>query len=216
MRLRSAPLAMQWPWPRCVEMIRSSRLRVLQTPTANASRHRPLADIAMHDAVDLPGEVVRRGALLKAPDHQHLAQHLALLVRWQIGREAHHGCPSLSEARAAELLENWAFGPAISSSRVGILANVSNPMLSATLPQLRSVAEALRVTIDVFEVRSSGDGCSVHLSASAVLPIETVNSRALASVARCCRSPHRIDDWARLANIGGLDAVKYLDDDRAR
>src|SRR5262249_6260975 len=86
----------------------------------------------------------------------------------------------------------------------------------ATLPQLRSVAEALRVTIDVFEVRSSGDGCSVHLSASAVLPIETVNSRALASVARCCRSPHRIDDWARLANIGGLDAVKYLDDDPAR
>src|SRR5262245_33236490 len=156
---------------------------------ANADRDRLLADIAMHDRVDLPGEVVRRGALLKAPDHQHLAQHLALLVRWQIGREAHHVCPSLSEARAAELLENWAFGPAISSSRVGILANASNPMLTATLPQLRSVAEALRVTIDVFEVRSSGDGCSVHLSASAVLPIETVNSRALASVARCCRSP---------------------------
>src|SRR5215467_13774497 len=36
-----------------------------------------------------------------------------------------------------------------------------------TLPQPRSVAEALRVTIDVFEVRSSGDGCSVHLSTSA-------------------------------------------------
>src|SRR5262249_47229505 len=53
---------------------------------ANADRDRLLADIAMHDAVDLPGEVVRRGALLKAPDHQHLAQHLALLVRWQIGR----------------------------------------------------------------------------------------------------------------------------------
>jgi ABC-type uncharacterized transport system substrate-binding protein len=42
-------------------------------------------------------------------------------------------------------------------SRVGILANVSNPVLTATLQQLRSVAEALRVTIDVFEVRSSGD-----------------------------------------------------------
>jgi DNA-binding LacI/PurR family transcriptional regulator len=34
---------------------------------------------------------------------------------------------------------------------------MSNPVLTATLPQLRSVAEALRVTIDVFEVRSSGD-----------------------------------------------------------
>jgi putative tryptophan/tyrosine transport system substrate-binding protein len=42
-------------------------------------------------------------------------------------------------------------------SRVGILANVSNPVLTATLQQLRPVAEALRVTIDVFEVRSSGD-----------------------------------------------------------
>src|SRR6516165_9973941 len=70
-----------------------------------------MPDIAMHDAVDLPGEVVRRGALLKAPDHQHLAQHLALLVRWQIGREAHHGCPSLSEARAAELLEKVGLRP---------------------------------------------------------------------------------------------------------
>jgi hypothetical protein len=39
----------------------------------------------------------------------------------------------------------WAFGPVISSSRrVGILANVSNPMLTATLPQLRSVAERAR------------------------------------------------------------------------
>src|SRR5262249_8684831 len=107
MRLRSAPLAMQWPWPRCVEMIRSSRLRVLQTPTATASS--PI--LAMHDAVAPPVEVVRRGALLKAPDHQHLAQHLALLARWQIRREAHHGCPSLSEARAAEFLEKVGLRP---------------------------------------------------------------------------------------------------------
>src|SRR5262249_32722790 len=42
-------------------------------------------------------------------------------------------------------------------SRVGMLANVSNPVLTASLQQLRSVAQALRVTIDVFEVRSSGD-----------------------------------------------------------
>src|SRR5215831_1978991 len=86
---------------------------------ANADRDRLLADIAMHDAVDLPGEVVRRGALLKAPDHQHLAQHLALLVRWQIGREAHHGCPSLSEARAAELLEKVGPSARPSVPRVG-------------------------------------------------------------------------------------------------
>ena len=42
-------------------------------------------------------------------------------------------------------------------SRVGMLANMSNPVLTASLQQLRSVAQALRVTIDVFEVRSSGD-----------------------------------------------------------
>jgi hypothetical protein len=71
--------------------------------------------------------------------------------------------PPCQKAARPNYSRRWTFGPAISSSRrVGILANVSNPMLTATLPQLRSVAEALRVTIDVFEVRSSGDGCSVH------------------------------------------------------
>src|SRR6478752_4385887 len=33
----SAPFARQWPWPRWVEVIRSSRLRPEQTPTATAS-----------------------------------------------------------------------------------------------------------------------------------------------------------------------------------
>jgi putative ABC transport system substrate-binding protein len=42
-------------------------------------------------------------------------------------------------------------------SRVGILANVSNPVLTATMPRLRSVTDALGVTIDVFEVHSSED-----------------------------------------------------------
>jgi len=41
--------------------------------------------------------------------------------------------------------------------RVGILANVFNPVFTATLRQLRSEAEELRLSIDVFEVRSGGD-----------------------------------------------------------
>ena len=83
MRLRSAPLAMQWPWPRCVEMIRSPR----SSARADADRDRLLADVAVHDAVDLAGKVVGRGALLEAADGQHLAQHLALLVGRQVRRE---------------------------------------------------------------------------------------------------------------------------------
>jgi hypothetical protein len=41
-------LGVQWPWPRCVEMMRSAER------TAHADR-RLLADIAMHDAIDLAG-----------------------------------------------------------------------------------------------------------------------------------------------------------------
>ena len=37
MRSRSAPLAMQWPWPRCVMVIWSSARQAAQTPTATAS-----------------------------------------------------------------------------------------------------------------------------------------------------------------------------------
>ena len=40
-------------------------------------------------------------------------------------------------------------------SRVGVLANVSNPVFTATLPQLKQVGEALQVTIEIFEVHSS-------------------------------------------------------------
>jgi putative ABC transport system substrate-binding protein len=42
-------------------------------------------------------------------------------------------------------------------SRVGVLANATNPLLTPTLQQLRPVADALRVTIDVFEVHNSGE-----------------------------------------------------------
>jgi putative ABC transport system substrate-binding protein len=42
-------------------------------------------------------------------------------------------------------------------SRVGVLANATNPLLTPTLQQLRPVAKALRVTIDVFEVHNSGE-----------------------------------------------------------
>src|SRR5436189_6702 len=37
MRLRSAPLAMQWPWPRCVEMMRSVPARADWQPRAGGS-----------------------------------------------------------------------------------------------------------------------------------------------------------------------------------
>ncbi len=36
-RLTSAPLASVWPWPRCVEVSRSSRVRLAHTPAATAS-----------------------------------------------------------------------------------------------------------------------------------------------------------------------------------
>ena len=55
---------------------------------ADADRDRLLADIAMHDAVDLAGEVVGRGAFLEAADRQHPAQHLALRVGRQVRRDA--------------------------------------------------------------------------------------------------------------------------------
>jgi putative ABC transport system substrate-binding protein len=42
-------------------------------------------------------------------------------------------------------------------SRVGVLANVSNPVLTATMQQLRQVGEALKLSIEVFEVHNSGD-----------------------------------------------------------
>ena len=54
-------------------------------------------------------------------------------------------------------------------SRVGVLANATNPLLTPTLQQLRPVAEALRVTIDVFEVHNSGevDGVVARLQGGA-------------------------------------------------
>ncbi len=37
MRLTSAPLAMQWPWPRWVEVILSASVSSMQVATAEAS-----------------------------------------------------------------------------------------------------------------------------------------------------------------------------------
>jgi hypothetical protein len=37
MRFTEAPLARQWPWPRCVLVMKSSRLSASHTPTATAS-----------------------------------------------------------------------------------------------------------------------------------------------------------------------------------
>src|SRR5262249_5653990 len=51
---------------------------------AHADRNRLLADIAMHDAVDLAADIVGRGALLEMADRQHLPQYLALLVGGEV------------------------------------------------------------------------------------------------------------------------------------
>ena len=74
-------MAMQWPWP----AMRRDDLVALVESRADADRNRLLADVAVHDAVDLAGVVVGRGPLLEAADGEHLAQHLALLV----GRKVH-------------------------------------------------------------------------------------------------------------------------------
>src|SRR5437016_9894396 len=70
---------------------------------ADADRDRLLADIAMHNAVDLAGVVVGRSAFLEAANGQHLTQHLALLIGRQIRREAlgceSHGAGSLWAGR---------------------------------------------------------------------------------------------------------------------
>ena len=54
---------------------------------ADADRDRLLADIAMHDAVDLADEIIGRGALLEPADRQHPPQHLALRLGRQVRRE---------------------------------------------------------------------------------------------------------------------------------
>jgi putative tryptophan/tyrosine transport system substrate-binding protein len=41
-------------------------------------------------------------------------------------------------------------------SRVGMLANATNPILEASLQKLRPAAEQLRVAVDVFDIQSSG------------------------------------------------------------
>src|SRR5260370_17015136 len=41
-------------------------------------------------------------------------------------------------------------------SRIGMLANAMNPMLDVSLQKLRPAAERLGVTVDVFDIHSSG------------------------------------------------------------
>src|SRR5262249_9643892 len=42
-------------------------------------------------------------------------------------------------------------------SRVGMLANVANPMVDASMRNLRTTAEQLRINFDIFDVRSNGE-----------------------------------------------------------
>ena len=85
MRLRSAPLAMQWPWPRCVEMIWSSGLE----RRAHADGDRLLADVAVHDAVDVAGVIVSGGALLEGANGLHRRS----ISRWLVGRDVQEDAP---------------------------------------------------------------------------------------------------------------------------
>ena len=82
MRFTSAPLAMQWPWPRCVLVTRSAFVSVAHTPTATAS----WPDVGMHRAVDLPAVRSLIAQLVELADQDHRAQHLEELRG--VGRHA--------------------------------------------------------------------------------------------------------------------------------
>ena len=64
MRSISAPFARQWPWPRCVDVIQSSRRSAEQTPTAT----RLLADVEVREARHLRAAVQLVRLLLEEPD----------------------------------------------------------------------------------------------------------------------------------------------------
>jgi len=55
-------------------------------------------------------------------------------------------------------------------ARVGVLANVANPVLVAQLENIRSTAEALRVKVEVFEVRSTMEVASALENLQAARP----------------------------------------------
>src|SRR5262249_36187777 len=61
---------------------------------ADADRHGFLANIAVQDPEYFAGVVIGRGALLKAPDGQHPAQHLTLLFGRQVSGDACHDVPT--------------------------------------------------------------------------------------------------------------------------
>jgi len=77
---------------------------------ADADGDRLLADVAVHDAVDLACQIVGRSALLEAADREHPAQHLALRVGRQVGRKALHERDPSEPVRAfydGPALEGW-------------------------------------------------------------------------------------------------------------
>ena len=68
----SAPLAMQWPWPRCVD----GDVVVVAQRHADADGARLLADRQMHGAVDRGRACSFLRALLEPADEVHLVQRL--------------------------------------------------------------------------------------------------------------------------------------------
>ena len=68
----SCPLAIAWPCPRWVEVIRSSGRRAAIAPIATAS----WPDAQMHRAVHFAERVLLKGRFLEKPREVHLVEHV--------------------------------------------------------------------------------------------------------------------------------------------
>ena len=84
----STPLAMQWPWPRCVE-VTTSRSREVG---ADADGDGLLAGVEMQEAGELPGHHQLRELLLEDADGAHPPVH----VHQRFGGERRHGSSVLA------------------------------------------------------------------------------------------------------------------------
>src|SRR5262249_5938082 len=114
---------------------------------AHADRDRLLADVTMHDAINLAGQIIGRGALLEVTDRQHLPQHLALLVGRQVRREADHRRDSSRRVQGF--------------SHDGRRSDIWQPE-----PRLAEAAEPDTTISPVFSVRAKGFGLSPPTLAS--------------------------------------------------